>query len=568
MSQMYRHGHIGIALLTYAPIAYGLLRLNHPALALLCGIGVLAVEPLPDRDHRIPWLSHRGVSHSVLAVFAVGAVMAGIGWAVGRYGVEPLVQTLRGTPIITSTHTAIYLEELGTYGPETLAVLGFCVGAFGIFVHLLGDVITIYGIRPLLPLSRWRLSLSSLRAANRVANTAFLIVGVVAIGAVIYTAAPGVSVTENPTNAVENATDDLSVSPVGIASAQENNSSENSSNSVTMPKQTTNGTTVTITNATLSRGGYIVIHGGAYQDAGILQGSAIAMSSYLDNGSHENVTIPINQSPPGGELNQSELNGTDDLTAVLWHETNNNSRFQGITSGGMADTPYTVGENGSQQYVTDTSRITVNGTRGDPNRTTETASVTFNDQQTNGSTLTVENVTLPDGGWVVVTNESYSDDPTGSAVGISRYLEPGNHEDVRVSLLSGGVPENQTLTARPSRDTNDNQEYDYVQSDGFQDTGYTANASSVNDSAEIALQNAAAGLPTMSEEQQNGSNDSFSVINQSTNTPVTTDTGENASNQSSDSSGGSGGLGLLWLIPIVVVVLVLLLYLYIRSQMP
>jgi membrane-bound metal-dependent hydrolase YbcI (DUF457 family) len=67
---------------------------------------------------------------------------------------------------------------------EQLALLGFCVGAGGIVIHLLGGVITVSRIQPLLPFLRWEVSLSLLRAANTFVNNGLFVLGVLAIVAV------------------------------------------------------------------------------------------------------------------------------------------------------------------------------------------------------------------------------------------------------------------------------------------------------------------------------------------------------------------------------------------------
>ncbi|QLG61570.1 DUF7282 domain-containing protein [Halorarum salinum] len=59
----------------------------------------------------------------------------------------------------------------------------------------------------------------------------------------------------------------------------------------------------------------------------------------------------------------------------------------------------------------------------------ETATVDYPDQEV-GETVTVAEATLPEGGFVVVFNES------GNYVGSSDYLEAGTHENVTVELES------------------------------------------------------------------------------------------------------------------------------------
>ena len=79
---MYRLGHTGIALLVLAPLSYVLLETHRPLLALVTALGVLAIEPLPDFDFKLPFLDHRGVSHSLLAAVCIGGILALCGWVV------------------------------------------------------------------------------------------------------------------------------------------------------------------------------------------------------------------------------------------------------------------------------------------------------------------------------------------------------------------------------------------------------------------------------------------------------------------------------------------------------
>jgi inner membrane protein len=189
---MYRHGHIGIALLVLAPISYALILRNQVALAGLLALGILIIEPLPDNDHWIPGLSHRGVSHSLLAAGIVGLLCAGFGWLLGRYLTVPLAHWLQATilPVTSVSAIAIMTEQLATLTPGTLVGLGFIVGFLGICVHLAGDIITVSGIQPYLPFSRQRISLTNLRAASTLANTVFLLLGVLAMGIVIFALSP------------------------------------------------------------------------------------------------------------------------------------------------------------------------------------------------------------------------------------------------------------------------------------------------------------------------------------------------------------------------------------------
>lgn len=560
---MHRRGHVGMVLLAYAPVGFVLLRERRLGLALLGLIGVLLVEPLPDSDFWVPGLRHRGTSHSILCVFVVGGVIGALGWVVGDRVTVVFADVLTGLDTATvGIFAGLFqwaAEQLRSLDGRMLAGFGFAIGVFGIVVHLLADIITVSGIRPFLPLSKRRIALSSVTADSPIANNGLFALGVLAIAIVFLLTAPGVSFTGSPAAA----------SPVGVVAGQGQGGP-----TVELANQTTNGSTVTVEQATLPEGGFIVLHGGAYSEAGQLEPSAVAVSEPLDAGTHRDVTLQVSNNPPGGTLNNSTLSGTDDYTAILYRDSNDNGRYDFITSG-SDDLPYTTGSGQSENLATSTARLTVTGTRGDPNETTPggAASVTFENQQSNGSTVIVQSVTLPQGGWVVVHNSSLTppqDNPTGSAVGISPYLEPGTYQNVPVTLLNGTVRSDQTLIARPSRDTNNNQQYDFIRTSGFQDVAYTGGGQVLTASAQVDVAGATsteAGTPSQPTTESTPVQGTTSVAN--SDEPVATPTDASTVMTASSTDEGNGGLLdntlILWAV-VVAAILGGITYLYSRSQ--
>lgn len=191
---MYRTGHIGTALLVYAPVAYGLIRGDQIALAALGLIGMLVIEPSPDRDIEIPWLTHRGASHTLLCAALVGLCLGGIVLVGGRRLRALIVNQLAGTAL---SRTASGIAAMDV---QALALFAFAIAGLAIVSHLLGDVLTPMGIRPFWPVSSRTLSLDLWTASNRLANPALLILGIVALtGAVWFgvdVAAPTVGTVE------------------------------------------------------------------------------------------------------------------------------------------------------------------------------------------------------------------------------------------------------------------------------------------------------------------------------------------------------------------------------------
>ena len=122
--------------------------------------------------------------------------------------------------------------------------------------------------------------------------------------------------------------------------------------------------------------------------------------------------------------------------------------------------------------------------------TSPTASVVFDNQTTDGTTVVVESVTMSEGGFVAVHNTS------GPVIGVSEYLSAGTHEDVVITLFDVlgqdfaedmSLEENQTLIAMPHLGTNGNEEYEFVSSGGSEDGPYTANGSAVVDPASVTV---------------------------------------------------------------------------------
>ncbi|MFB6167495.1 MAG: metal-dependent hydrolase [Haloferacaceae archaeon] len=118
---MYRTGHYGVSLLAYAPVGLALVLAGRPAVAVAAGAGVLWLARLPDVDHRLPGVPHRGPTHSLAFAALVGAALGGAALVGSR--------------------------ALGFVNPTGLAALAAAVGVFGVCAHLLGDVLTPAGVR-------------------------------------------------------------------------------------------------------------------------------------------------------------------------------------------------------------------------------------------------------------------------------------------------------------------------------------------------------------------------------------------------------------------------------------
>lgn len=167
---MYQLGHYGVSLVVFSPIGFAFVRLGRPDLAFVTCASMLGLSMLPDVDHRVPGISHRGPTHSLAFAAAVGGAFAGVGHLLGD-GASAL-----------GVSVALGLFGLG------LPAFGFFVGALTVVTHLLADVITPMGVNFLWPLTNSRYSLSLWPAKSRVANYGLFAVGIFVASSALFLA--------------------------------------------------------------------------------------------------------------------------------------------------------------------------------------------------------------------------------------------------------------------------------------------------------------------------------------------------------------------------------------------
>ena len=307
---------------------------------------------------------------------------------------------------------------------------------------------------------------------------------------------------------------------------------------VTIANQTTNGTTVTIRSATLPEGGFIAIHNASYLPPNNESvGSTIGVSQYLSAGSHQRVEVVLDE--PIAE-NQT-------LVATAARDGNGNQSFDYVSSQGFIDTAYSRTSGGA---VDDQATIrVVNATS-----LAREAKIAFENQSTTGEEVTVRSVTLPDGGFVAVHGENYlppNNETQDSLRGVSSHLTPGTHENVTVPLESN-LSENATLLAAPYQDTNRNQTFDFLSSNGENDTAYAPQGAT----ALISQANI-----TVGEEPQTSSSTGSSSTEAGESTETASDT---EANNSSD-GGGNSISSILQSVQVLAIALIVLgAYVYLR----
>jgi PGF-CTERM protein len=276
--------------------------------------------------------------------------------------------------------------------------------------------------------------------------------------------------------------------------------------SVSMADQQSDGHTVVVDAVDLSEPGFVTIHD-ASLFAGETFGSVAGTSEYLQAGHHEDVEVTLD----------NPINESQTLVPMAHRDTDGDQTYTFAESGGDADGPFVA--NGGA--VVDTARASVN------------AVVTISDQDSDGSTVVVDSVTLANGGFVTIHDGTLADGAVFDSVrGTSEYLAPGTHEDVEVALdteLDGET----TVFAMAHVDSDGDQAYTFVESEGAADGPYVASGAPVMNTASID----APAVTTTESMETTEAMDTTEMNNEDT-TAMGDDTTED------ESGGGAPGFGL------------------------
>lgn len=151
---MYRDGHYGLALLVYAPLSFLLVSSGRLGYAMFWGGVLLGLSTLPDIDHRIPGISHRGITHTVWFAAFVGIVVYNLVLVIGA--------------VVPNSQILSLAEVTGVFA------------AAAIVLHIVGDSLTPMGIRPFAPVVDVKFSFGLFRSSNWYVNKGLLLTGIIA----------------------------------------------------------------------------------------------------------------------------------------------------------------------------------------------------------------------------------------------------------------------------------------------------------------------------------------------------------------------------------------------------
>lgn len=111
----------------------------------------------------------------------IGGICAAIGWILGRFITPPVAGWLSSAASGGGSAISTLGSRIAFLNAPPFAAIGFAIGAGGMVVHYLGDIITRGGLQPFLPVSHRKYALTRMYAKNRIANTGFFILGVLTL---------------------------------------------------------------------------------------------------------------------------------------------------------------------------------------------------------------------------------------------------------------------------------------------------------------------------------------------------------------------------------------------------
>jgi len=166
---MLRQGHIGVSLVLSSAVVYAAGKMDMLFVGIYFCSVLIFTEGLPDLDTSVPFVTHRGITHTLWFAIAVSIISGVIG----------------GGTVLYLAETAIWESIPVEVSPLTVGIVTGLGGGLGIISHLLGDLITPWGIEPFVPLSDRKVRVKLTTASNTTVNAAVFLSGVVLSGAAL-----------------------------------------------------------------------------------------------------------------------------------------------------------------------------------------------------------------------------------------------------------------------------------------------------------------------------------------------------------------------------------------------
>lgn len=152
---MHRLGHYGAALIGYTPLGMIVVAVGLTELAVVGGAVSVGMAMGPGWDQKVPFIDHRGITHTGWFALFIGALFGATG--------------------------AVVASAAGVGTTILVGGFGFVLGTLSVASHIAADALTPMGVAPFPNGERYSLDL--VKAANPVANYLLLGLGILTAAA-------------------------------------------------------------------------------------------------------------------------------------------------------------------------------------------------------------------------------------------------------------------------------------------------------------------------------------------------------------------------------------------------
>lgn len=232
---------------------------------------------------------------------------------------------------------------------------------------------------------------------------------------------------------------------VVMTSIQITNVMNDATGSLTVNDQVLTNNNITVGSISVGQDSYVVVHASNEAGDGPMVPEIISEPVYLEEGTYENVVVPL--------LETADVNEGDTVWVMLHEDTGTEEVYEFDGQNGL-DLPITMDGNIVMESLMITGVETFD----------ITGMLTVEDQALMDNTITVGPVILNQDGWVVVhaSNEAGDGPMVPEIISVPVYLEAGTHTDVEITFEdSANVEVGDTVWVMLHNDTGRDAVYEF-----------------------------------------------------------------------------------------------------------
>lgn len=172
ITSMHSQGHFGVSMVLCAPVLFvSIISEMYVVGVLVCGL-MLMFSSTPDIDLKIPWVSHRGFTHTVHFAILFGGFMS--------------IVSFVALTSIKELFVIEYIIQLSVLSSIVqISSVIFIGSVLGVMSHLFGDILTPTGVHFFSRSNNFGYSLNVCNASSKVGNNSIVKLGFLIVGLTI-----------------------------------------------------------------------------------------------------------------------------------------------------------------------------------------------------------------------------------------------------------------------------------------------------------------------------------------------------------------------------------------------